>query len=92
MVIDGILIPSNLTSTNELTGAQFSLYPNPVIDFISIEGLDQNVNLRVYNTNGQIVKTINNSNASRIDVSGLERGLYFINSPAFSQSISFVKK
>jgi hypothetical protein len=52
----------------------FSVYPNPTVDFLNIDGVEI-VNVKIYNTNGQLVKQSTNN---KIDVSTLSKGTYFV--------------
>lgn len=53
-----------------------SIYPNPAKGFFSIDGLDKNFKVDVVNTNGLTLKSTENKN--RVNISGLESGLYFV--------------
>lgn len=54
---------------------QVKIYPNPVIDFVQLDGL-QKANILVYDVNGKLVKNID-YNGSALNVSDLKSGLYF---------------
>ena len=60
------------------------IYPSPTSSFVTIEA-EGFKTLKVYNTTGQLVKTVDTDNASEvhIDVSAMPAGLYFIE--AFDQ-------
>jgi len=53
----------------------FILYPNPAQDILNVESQQQIENLKIYNLQGQLIKE---DSSSRIDVSNLSSGLYFI--------------
>lgn len=58
-----------------------SVYPNPVSDELSIEGVEQNAVISIYNTLGQEIKTIAvgaETNKIRINVATLSKGTYYI--------------
>ena len=54
---------------------QVGVYPNPANDMVRVEGITVS-ELQVYNAIGQLVKTVQGSN--EIDLSDLDRGIYFI--------------
>jgi N-acetylneuraminic acid mutarotase len=56
-----------------------SVYPNPFNALFTISGIELNTNISIYNTIGELVKTVQsvNTNAS-IDLSGYSNGIYFI--------------
>jgi hypothetical protein len=55
--------------------SEISIYPNPVRDRVVIEGIEA-VKIQVYNTLGQVVKTVRGTN--EIDLSGLVDGVYLL--------------
>jgi hypothetical protein len=56
---------------------QFTLFPNPTKDQLTIKGISKINSIEIYNNTGQpILKQTNNSN--QIDVSGFTPGIYFI--------------
>ena len=64
---------------NEISSLTYKVYPNPVKDILTIEG--ENINsIKVYNTLGQLVKSIvcNNDNIVDVNVENLQNGMYFI--------------
>lgn len=63
--VDEILIHNN-----------YSIVPNPSNDYITINGLEQNVNIIFYDILGRRVLETNSEN--KIDISGFKNGLYFI--------------
>lgn len=68
----------NTTSNASTTNAQLSLYPNPSLNTITINGIDklQKVNIRIFDEKAnQLLKTEKTAN---IDISSLSNGVYFI--------------
>jgi len=55
--------------------SEISIYPNPVRDRVIIEGIEV-VEIQVYNTLGQVVKTVRGTN--EIPVSDLPQGVYLL--------------
>ena len=59
----------------EETGRVVSLFPNPANDIVCIEG-EKATEVRVYNTLGQLVKTVQNNN--EVSLEGLPQGVYLL--------------
>ncbi len=55
----------------------FRIYPNPASEYIVIDSRSQSVEVGIYNVAGQMV--MHSFNESRVDISSLPRGLYFVN-------------
>ena len=73
-------------ATEEL--ATFNVYPNPANNFVNISG-EQGV-YAVYNINGAELLRFNNNGATKLDISTLNPGLYFIKSidfPSITQKL-----
>ena len=69
----------------------YRLYPNPAYDFISIEGITDNLSYTIITLEGR--KTLTGILNQRIDISALEPGLYVIRIEADRpKSIVFQKK
>ncbi|HEY5591035.1 MAG TPA: T9SS type A sorting domain-containing protein [Paludibacter sp.] len=75
----------NLAPSEQKIG--ITLYPNPVSDVLSVEGVDRNENLEIYNLIGAKVKS---AIGQTIDVNDLLPGVYVLK--AKSQSKMFIKK
>lgn len=72
------------------------LYPNPAKDYISYN-LPLNFNLKqvtIYDTLGKVIKQLDNPTTSEINISELERGVYFIDFKGVKNSVTkkFVKE
>jgi len=65
-----------ISSSDDELAAQISMYPNPVVDKISIVS-DSKINrLEVTAANGQLILTTRG--ATKLDVSGLTAGMYYL--------------
>ena len=75
----GNLITCGPLSLNEVTES-IKVYPNPASSVFSIStyGLNIKEDLKLYNLNGQLVKTIKNSGLMKIDISDLSSGTYIV--------------
>ncbi len=59
-------------------GQLISVFPNPATDYLNITGLSDNVQaISMYSITGALVQEIR-TNVNRIDVSGLQAGVYFL--------------
>lgn len=65
------------TSINDLT-QKISVYPNPAGEKIILYGIVNDVNIKIYNNNGALVKVTKLSKGNSVDISTLEDGLYFL--------------
>lgn len=54
------------------------LYPNPTNDIIRIDGICENVEVRIYNTIGELVKMVNVGKGDEIRVNDLRSGFYIV--------------
>lgn len=70
------------TIANDSKNVDFSVYPNPSngIFTVSVDGIENNVNMTVQNLQGQVVynKVYTNSFTEDVDLTGLAKGVYFI--------------
>ncbi len=89
---------SNSYSNNELLHVvdqkkpQFKIYPNPVIDYLSINSFKNTAQYYIHNEIGCLVLIID-GNVENVDLSKLKKGTYFISSKLNSNinSASFMK-
>jgi hypothetical protein len=56
---------------------QYNIYPNPVIDYLTIEGMENNAKIEVYDLSGKLLLT-KQLNENHLDIRQLAKGLYFI--------------
>ena len=59
---------------------QISVFPNPVIDFVTISNLQQIDHIEILNSMGQVIKSVQTVGLSnmKLDLTGLNTGLYFV--------------
>lgn len=86
------------TDEERLTSNQndlFRISPNPVFNYLEITVLeDQNFSGQVFNSNGQLVQTIEAINqVNKIDISGLPAGSYLLKlgNSNITKTLSFIK-
>ncbi len=67
------------TGFKDLKYINTSVYPNPVIDKLFINNLDDFQTLKVININGRVIKSLKITNAlNEIDLKDLQSGLYLV--------------
>ena len=69
---------STLGIEEQMSNINLSIYPNPVINKLTIENKELEINsISILNTSGKVVKTITENN-NMIDVSNLTNGMYLL--------------
>lgn len=79
-----VTVNSNLTfvaffknvGVDENDGCLMAIYPNPASDFIRIEGIGDDSEVRIYNAMGALVKVVNVNAEEEISIADLASGLY----------------
>jgi len=80
-------------NTQSNTISKINLYPNPVTDLITVEGVfEVNSHYRIFDALGREVKKglIKSENSTSINVSNLSKGTYYINIDTFDV-VKFIK-
>lgn len=75
------------TSLSNSVSSDFSIYPNPANDFITINGLNKIENVQIIDLNGQIRNSIDNP-SSEISISDLDKGIYLLRVTTGDQMIT----
>lgn len=65
------------TNQEELEIFEINIYPNPAIEFIMLPNKYQNTEISIFDIEGKLLLKTHNS--TKIDVSNLSKGLYFLN-------------
>ena len=78
------------TGVNENEGHLMVLYPNPANDYVRLEGIEANSEVRIYNAMGALVKVLNANPNEEIGISELSDGLYVLR--CGNVTLRFVKK
>ena len=77
--LDGLFDLSEVRHVNiEQDKEALSIYPNPAHDIVNISGISNPESAYIFDTEGQLVKQYFVDRAARIDLSELERGIYFL--------------
>lgn len=66
-------------AVDEVGNDAITIYPNPVSDILNINSTKEIKKVLVYNSVGQIVKTSDKLHDSKLNVSDLSKGVYFVN-------------
>ena len=66
------------TNVDEHGSVAYTLYPNPADDMLHVEGLDGSNEIKIYNTMGMLVKSMNAEGDALIPVDDLSSGLYLL--------------
>lgn len=69
------------TGISDLQGIEFNMYPNPAKEFINVNlTSEENAVLNIYNSVGQMVKTVNlrNNETAQISLNDLQTGMYIV--------------
>jgi len=93
--LGGYEFVTTVLAVQDVAKKKLNYYPNPVVDFISINDVNKIKNVEVYNTVGQRVIVENvNSDKALIDMRKVPAGTYIlkVNSEKESQSIKVIKR
>ena len=82
-----ILLAEKETSIEELGFTQVYVFPNPVVNTLTIQGVDENTPLEVYNLTGASVLQ---DKGTELDVTSLSQGTYILR--INNQYVKFIKK
>ena len=88
------IVPTICTSLNNQIGDNeegMILYPNPTSSILNVEVKEQ-TQISIINLLGEIIKTETINGASKLDVSDLNTGIYFIQNVKSSKAIKFIKE
>jgi surface protein len=86
---------SSILSTSEnISKTEISIYPNPVNDFINIKNLKNISSYKIIDFSGRVIQSKNNFIENRIDVTSLSKGNYIleITSKHSVENFKFIKK
>ena len=71
-----VLNGTETLNIDEINSGSFTIYPNPVSDKLSVNGIENINSVKIFNSLGALVKHSNSAND--IDVSDLSKGIHFI--------------
>ena len=74
-------------STVDEYNKSFNIYPNPTTGLLNIDGdFNEETSVRIFNNIGQVVLSLETFNDFTIDLSDLQKGLYFVKLSSVSKS------
>ena len=82
-----ILFAESPTDVEDLDITSVYIYPNPVVNTLNIQGVDENTALEVYNLTG---KSVLKDKGTELDVTSLVQGTYILR--INNQYVKFIKK
>lgn len=92
-LLQTVTLGSTLGVDNVFNQNNFSIFPNPSSDFIFFKLKNyKEVNIKVFDSKGKLVKKASVSNNDKLDVSSLAKGVYFISTKNKSFTHKFIKK
>ncbi len=88
--LDTLFCSSVSTSFPIIPDKAVSLYPNPATSWVNIqsESIDKWDRIEVFNAHGQLLQAMSNSTESRINISMLDDGIYYIRLIKAGQSVT----
>ena len=69
--------PNCVLETNNFSENKLIISPNPISDYFSIEGISEAI-VSIYDSQGQIVKSLNLIDSNSVNISELSKGIYLI--------------
>ena len=75
---DGKSVYSNVKSILFNANGSITIYPNPAVDYIQIDGLAEGVAIEINDAGGRLVKRMISNASNRYSVNDLRKGMYFI--------------
>ncbi|MCU7616443.1 T9SS type A sorting domain-containing protein [Chryseobacterium sp. PBS4-4] len=70
---------SFLGTKDHVIEKSIKIYPNPAKDFLTIENIERNLNLKIYEMSGKLVyETLTSDKSVKVDVSQFQKGQYIL--------------
>ncbi|TPV32411.1 T9SS type A sorting domain-containing protein [Paucihalobacter ruber] len=79
-------------SVDDFNQNKVSFYPNPVTDYLFIEGISNNETFKLYNQLGQLIIQTKIDNLATINLSTLSPGIYFVELSGNSKPFKLIKQ
>lgn len=84
-----------VTKTETNVNLSIQLYPNPVTDVLNVvTPNDSNYSIQIYNSNGQLIQSIESESKLQVDTSKYKNGIYYvqINTNKHFSTLKFIKE
>jgi beta-glucanase (GH16 family) len=90
--VDGSFSYSNVININQKEASSIKLYPTASSDIINLEGFELNEIISIYNSKGQLMKSLRKEQESilSMNISDLVNGVYFITTDK-GNTLKFIK-
>jgi outer membrane protein assembly factor BamB len=72
-----IAFSSGTTAIENISFEEYTIYPNPAKDYLSISGLNENTNVAIYDMTSKLIYNKHVSN-NQIDISNFQSGIYIV--------------
>ena len=69
---------NGIISFNNDLNSKCNIFPNPTSNSFTIKSNNLSTNVQIIDLNGKLIKTIDNYSGEEIDVSDLQKGVYFV--------------
>ena len=64
---------------NNILKKNLKFYPNPAKDFLTIENIERNLKLKIFEISGKLVyETLSSDTSTRVDISHFQKGQYIM--------------
>ncbi len=87
------ILDDETLNITDFEASQFSVHPNPVSNILYITTPINNYKVSIYNIQGQLINSFNQSGSQKIDYSSYSKGIYIINltSDTYSKTFKVIK-
>jgi len=90
--LDGKFTFSDLSKINYKSNSSILIFPNPARESISLSSINYD-QYKIYNTVGEVVQHVYDANVNtQIDISNLDKGMYFLVSTNGEERKTFIKQ
>ncbi|SHK13931.1 YCF48-related protein [Epilithonimonas mollis] len=80
---------SEMLGVQEDSFTKIKIYPNPVIDFLHFDSQDKIKEVKIFDSNGRLIKMLSLLNNSSVDVTSLTTGIYYLEAETDTKSQRF---
>ncbi|WP_260391339.1 T9SS type A sorting domain-containing protein [Riemerella anatipestifer] len=84
--MDDIVVTETTMSVSNINAKKINLVKNTVVDTQLLFGTDANI--KIYNVNGQLVKSAKVNNGEALNLSSLPKGVYIVSGEVNGEKVS----